>query len=113
MTHPKRGEIWLVGFDPSVGTEMRKTRPALIISNDIANARSSKVTLLPMTSTIREIPIVVIVEPDKQNGLDNTSLIRVPDITTFDKKRLKKRIGILKTGALKEVEARLKLHLGL
>lgn len=110
---PRRGEIWLVEFDPSVGTEIRKTRPALVISNDIANRRSPKVTLLPITSTIREMPIVVILEPDEANGLDRTSLVRVPDVTTFDKMRMKKKLGIIKQDQLREVGRKLRLHLGL
>ncbi|MEQ8172638.1 MAG: type II toxin-antitoxin system PemK/MazF family toxin, partial [Candidatus Eremiobacterota bacterium] len=46
MIFPKRGEIWLVEFSPSIGTEIQKTRPALVISNDIANNKSSKVTVV-------------------------------------------------------------------
>ena len=111
--NPRRGEIWLVEFDPSVGAEIRKTRPALVISNDIANSRSPKVTLLPITSTIREMPIVVILEPDEANGLDRTSLVRVPDVTTFDKMRMKKKLGIIKQDQLREVGRKLRLHLGL
>jgi len=110
---PRRGEIWLVSFEPSVGTEIRKTRPALVISNDIANSRSPKITVLPITGTIREIPVVVIVQPTKQSGLDRPSLIRVPDISTFDKSRLKKKLGSLKPEQVNDVEEKLRLHLGL
>jgi len=110
---PKRGEIWLTNFEPSVGTEIKKTRPALVISNDIANSRSSKVTVVPITGALREMPIVVIVEPDETNCLDKKSLIRVPDICTFDKSRLNSRIGALNEQQMREVDLRLKLHLGL
>lgn len=113
MINPKRGEIWLVEFDPSVGTEIQKTRPALIISNDIANDKSSKITVVPLTSRIKPLSIVVIIEPDELNKLDKQSLIRVPDVCTFDKLRLRNKIGKLSSEKLKEVDKKLKLHLGL
>jgi len=109
----KRGEIWLTSFDPSVGTEIRKTRPALILSNNIANKKTTKVCVVPLTSNVKNIGLVVIVEPDKENNLKVPSLIRVPDINTFDKSRIKSKIGVLSSEKLKEVEEKLKLHLGL
>jgi mRNA interferase MazF len=113
MGEPKRAEIWLVEFDPSVGTEIKKTRPALIISNDIANYKRSKVTLIPITGNIKNIPVVVIIEPDEDNCLTKRSLIMIPDISTFDKIRLKNRIGVLRKEYMNEVDKKLKLHLGL
>lgn len=113
MMHPKRGEIWWVNFDPSVGTEIRKTRPALIISNNIANEKSTTVNVIPITSRIKALPIIVIIDADKKNNLKNKSLIIVPSITTSDKSRLKSKIGIISDEKLKEVEFKLKKHLGL
>jgi mRNA interferase MazF len=110
---PKRGEIWLTCFDPSVVTEIRKTRPALVISNDIANKKTTKVCVLPLTSNVKNIGRVVIVEPDSQNNLKVPSLIRVPEIMSFDKSRIKTKMGVLSEEKLKEVEEKLKLHLGL
>jgi len=110
---PKRGEIWLTSFDPSTGTEIRKTRPALIVSNNIANKKTTKVNVMPFTSNIKNIGRVVIVDPDEKNNLKVPSLIRVPDITSFDKSRLKTKMGELSPEKLKEVEEKLKLHLGL
>jgi mRNA interferase MazF len=65
------GSIWLVNFDPSIGTEIRKTRPAIIISGTLFNQRR-KVTVLPITSSSpdsRLLPVVVALEPDRTNGL--------------------------------------------
>lgn len=113
MTYPKRGELWWVNFEPSVGTEIKKTRPALIISNNIANERGTRISVLPITSKVRDLPIVVIVDADKKNNLNNQSVIKVPDIATFDKSRLKSKIGILSNEKIKEVEFKLKKHLNL
>ena len=110
---PRRGEIWLVEFDPSVGTEIRKTRPAVVVSNDVANARTSKVTVVPVTSTIRRLPLVVIVEPSAENGLDKESLIRVPDVSTFDKIRFKRRLGSLQPEEVTSLDEKLRVHLSL
>ena len=113
MPEPRRGDIWLMDFEPSVGTEIRKTRPAVVVSNDVANTRTSKVTVLPITSTVRQLPIVVIVQPDAQNGLSKESLIRVPDISTFDKLRLKRKLGSLRTDQVVEIDEKLRIHLSL
>ena len=113
MTIPERGDIWLTEFDPSVGTEIKKTRPALIISNNIANRAGTKITVVPITGSIKKLPVIVIINPDKENNLDKQSLIRVPDICTFDKIRLKNKIGKLNKKDMEEVDKKLRLHLSL
>ncbi len=110
---PKRGEIWLTSFEPSVGTEIRKTRPALILSNNIANRKTSKISVAPLTSNIKKLLLTVIVRPDKENNLKVPSMVRAADINTFDKSRLKTKLGIISPEKLKEVEEKVKLHLGL
>ena len=109
-----RGEIWWVEFEPSVGTEIKKTRPALVISNDISNEFYSKVTLIPMTSSrVKASSITVVVEPDTLNHLDRISTIRIPDITTFDKCRFRTKVGKLSPQQILEVEDKLRIHLGM
>jgi mRNA interferase MazF len=53
ITHPLRGEIWLVNFEPTIGAEIRKTRPALVIQNDIGNRASPITIVAAITSTLK------------------------------------------------------------
>ncbi len=55
MVSMKRGEIWWVEFDPSIGSEIRKTRPAIILSNDAANRNLSRVVVIPMSSNVARL----------------------------------------------------------
>jgi mRNA interferase MazF len=55
MKTPKRGEIWVVNLDPTVGSEISKKRPAVIISNDINNVNADTVTVIPVTSSTQKI----------------------------------------------------------
>lgn len=109
----KRGELWLVNFDPAFGTEIQKTRPVLVVSNNIANHKNTKISLIPLSSQVRALGITVIVEPDITNGLTVPSMVKVPDICTFDKRRLVHKLGVLTPEKMTEVEMKLKKHLGL
>jgi mRNA interferase MazF len=109
------GSIWLVNFDPSIGTEIRKTRPAMIISGTIFNQRR-KVTVLPITSSYpdsRLLPIVVPIKPDDNNGLNTDSFIVCIDPMTFDKQRLVRELGILNIETLGRVQSILRSYLDL
>jgi mRNA interferase MazF len=109
------GSIWLVNFDPSIGTEIRKTRPAMIISGTLFNQRR-KVTVLPITSSSpdsRMLPIVVSINPDLTNGLNTDSFIICIDPMTFDKQRLVKQLGILNVEKIHQVQSILRSYLDL
>jgi mRNA interferase MazF len=109
------GSIWLVNFDPSIGTEIRKTRPAMIISGTLFNQRR-KVTILPITSSSpdsRLLPVVVTLEPDATNGLTTDSFVVCIDPMTFDKQRLVKQLGILNTDKIRQVQSILRSYLEL
>jgi len=111
------GSIWLVRCDPSIGTETRKTRPALIVSGTPFNAKRSKVTVLPFTSTRpsdpRLSPAVVVVPASKQNGLSVDSLLVGTDPMTFDKQRLVQPLGELELEYIKQTQAILRQYLRL
>ncbi len=111
------GSIWLVTFDPSVGTEIRKTRPALVISGSMFNAQCSKVTVLPFTSArlndARISPATVVVPFSNQNGLSVDSLVVCIEPMTFDKIRLVQELGQLESAFLDQVQSILRRYLQL
>ncbi len=81
----KRFEIWLIQFDPSTGAEIRKTRPAVIISPNTINARLQTVIVAPLTSTIRNYPSRIPTSFENKGGQ-----IALDQLRTVDKSRLEK-----------------------
>jgi len=114
IDHPRRGEIWLVRFDPAVGTEIKKTRPAVIISNNMANRYSHAVTVLAITArkSSQLFPFETSL-PDDTLGLSKRSKIKCDQVRTVDKQRLPKLLGHVDHETLLKIEDALKLHLGL
>ena len=104
-----RGSVWWVAFDPSIGSEIQKTRPAVILSNNYANAILSRVIVVPMTSNIRKVyhgnAIVTL------SG--RFSRVMTDQIRVVDKSRLKNKIGVLSPGDVKKVEIALSSYLEL
>ena len=110
-TFPRRGEVYLVCLDPTVGSEISKTRPALIISNDINNQFSETVMVIPLTSSAGKIyPFEVILLP-RDSGLPKKSKVKCNQIRTVDKKRLVKSIGKVSSQKICEIEDALRIHL--
>ncbi len=113
-TYPKRGEVFMVNFDPTVGSEIRKTRPALILQNDIANRHSPVTIVAAITSGIDETVYPTEVQVRSQEGgLTADSTILLNQIRTIDNKRLIRRMGRLKPSTLVKVHQALEISLGL
>ncbi len=104
----KRGEVWWVEFDPAVGTEIRKTRPAVIVSNDAANRHLARVVVIPATSNAERIyPGEALIQ------INGTRCKAMSDqIMAADKKLLKQRIATLTPAEIKSLEKAMMLHLG-
>jgi mRNA interferase MazF len=113
MTHPRRGEIYLVSLDPTVGHEIRRTRPAVVIQNNVSN-RYSPITIVAAISSQfgdpphpREIPI-----PPK-SGLTKPWAVILNQIRSVDRKRLVKRLGAIDAATMRRVDEALLISLGL
>ena len=113
MTFPRRGEIHLVEFDPARGHEIRKTRPAIIIQNDIGNRYSSVTIVAAITSAVSGHPVSVAVVPTKTNGLSVPSSIHLGQIRSVDRARLVKRLGMVDSATMRKVDDALRISLGL
>jgi mRNA interferase MazF len=108
----RRGDIWLVNFNPARGSEQKGIRPALIIQNDIGNEVSPVTIVAALSSVIKTYPINVEIKP-AESGLEKDSVVKLNQIRTIDKERLIKRLGRLSSPKLKEVDSALMLSLGL
>lgn len=105
----RRGEVWWVAFDPAVGSEVKKRRPAVIVSNDSANRHLSRVVVVPLTSnTERLYPGEAMVEVAGQ-----ASKAMADQIMAADKARLEGQLGVLTAEDLLAVEDAIKVQLGL
>lgn len=110
----KRGQIVLVGFDPVIGSEQGKTRPALIIQNNIGNKYSATTIVAPITSKVfsREYPTCVELYT-KYSPLKKNSTILLNQIRTIDTSRIIKRYGVLDESIMKKVDDAIKISLGI
>jgi mRNA interferase MazF len=90
-----RGEIWLVGLDPTAGSEIRKTRPCVVLSPDEMNAALRTAIVAPMTTGSRPAPFRIPVAFGGKRGL-----ILLDQLRTVDRLRLVKRLGVLRAPTL-------------
>lgn len=114
VAFPRRGDIYLVHFDPSVGHEIQKTRPALIVQNDISNQYSPTTIVAAISSHFADPPSPreVVIEP-AESGLPKRSAIVLNQIRSVDRQRLAKRLGHLSEQQMLRVDEALMISLGI
>jgi len=108
-----RGDVFMANLDPTIGAEVNKTRPVLIISNNANNKHSTIVTAIPITSNITKVYPFEVFLDKKESGLPKISKVQCNQIRSIDKNRIiKNRIGHLNNSLLQKVKAALLLHFG-
>ncbi|MFO7832659.1 MAG: type II toxin-antitoxin system PemK/MazF family toxin [Halohasta sp.] len=112
-TDVRRGDVAIVRLDPAEGHEMKKTRPAVVMQNDIGNRNSSTTIIAPITGTYREYPFEVFVEADR-SPLEKDSSIRLDQVRTVSvRERIHSVVGSLDGPTMAAVDEALKLSLDL
>lgn len=114
MVKVSRGDIFWVNLDPTIGSEIRKKRPAVVVSNNAANKRYHQVTVLPLTSqkAADTEPFQVWI-PQAESNLSKDSKALAEQIRTVSKLRLAGRIGHLPEEIMEKIEMAVKVHLDL
>lgn len=105
----RRGEIWWVSFEKSSGGEIRKQRPAIIVSNDAANLHLNRVQLVPITSKVRRLypgEAYVVVNGEQRKAMAD-------QLVTASKERLLRQVGTLSLEDMGAVERAIRVELGL
>ena len=110
----KRGEIYIAALDPVIGREISKTRPVLVVSNDLNNQFAATVTVLPITSmNLERIYPFEVFLPKGAGALPKNSKVKADQIRTLDKARLSKPLGKVDQEQITAIDKAMRIHLGL
>jgi mRNA interferase MazF len=114
----RRGEIVRVNLDPARGSEAAKIRPAVVVSNDAANATATRlgrgvITVVPVTSSTGRVHPFQVLLPAHQTGLPRDSKAQAEQIRSIAVERVGRRIGRLPTPLIAELDRALRVHLSL
>jgi mRNA interferase MazF len=107
----QRGDVFLVNLDPVVGSEVGKTRPAIVLQNEMANRTSPTVTVVPLSTKIERVFPFQVLIPAGEGGLTRDSKALCEQIRTLSTKRLLQHLGSLPPERLEEIRTALERHL--
>ena len=108
-----RGEVYWVDFRGSVGAEIRKMRPAVVVSEDAHNDHMATVTVAPLSSAQGRLLPNEAAVPEGILGDGRAARVKIHQVRAVDKSRLREKMGVLPVGAMADVDATLRIHLGL
>ncbi|HEX3392130.1 MAG TPA: type II toxin-antitoxin system PemK/MazF family toxin [Solirubrobacteraceae bacterium] len=114
----RRGEIRMVDFDPTRGAEANKSRPAVIVSNDEANATAAQIgrgvlTVVPVTSNVERVYPFQVLIPSGAGGLPQDSKAQAEQVRSIDAQRVGRLFGTLPPQLIASLDDALRLHLAL
>jgi mRNA interferase MazF len=109
---PRRGEVWLVNWNPARGSEQAGKRPALIIQNDVGNEHASTTIVAAISTKVRIYPMNITLDPP-EGGLSKPSIVKTGQILTVSQERLEKKLGSITQEKMEAVNQALRLSLEL
>lgn len=114
----RRGDIHLVDLDPVLGSEASKRRPAIIVSNDAANATARRlgrgvITVIPVTSNVIHVYPFQVLLPAGETGLDRDSKAQAEQIRSIAVERVGDRLGVVPNAIMADIDEAIRIHLGL
>jgi mRNA interferase MazF len=114
----RRGDICVIDLDPARGTEARKSRPAVIVSNDGANTTATRlgrgvVTVVPVTSNVERVYPFQVLLPAQSTGLIVDSKAQAEQVRSVDVERVQRQVGTVPPELMNQLDDALRLHLAL
>ena len=109
----RRGDIWLLSFDPVRPNEVAGTRPSVIVSNNVANANSPTVIVVPLTTNTQRVYSFQVLIETQRSGLDADCKAQTEQVRVVSKARLVRQLSALPDDLMLELDARLRLQMSL